>query len=257
MSDDLLERAIAAHGGMELWQSAGEIRVGLSAGGLAFASKLQTGAVRPAEARISTREQHVVIDPYPGAGRRGWLRPDGSVGIDSHEGEPLARRTGAREAFADLRHKLWWDRLDMLYFATYAIWTYISTPFVLAEPGYETHEIDPWRENGERWRRLAVRFPERVDTHSREQVFYYDEQGLLRRHDYTAEPIGRLAQAAHYSFEHRSYDGFVIPTRRRVYPRKRNNQRRAGPLLVWIELGPARVLPAVQTRSRAASASSG
>jgi hypothetical protein len=84
---------------------------------------------------------------------------------------------------------------------------------------------------------LAVTFPEHVHTHSREQVFYIDaNDALIRRHDYTAEPIGGWAKAAHYSLDHQSFDGLVVPIRRRVYPRKPNNQRRARPLLVWIEV---------------------
>ena len=64
----------------------------------------------------------------------------------------------------------WWDLLDILYFGTYAIWTYISTPFVFLREGYELSELELWEERGERWRRLAVRFPDGLQTHSREQV---------------------------------------------------------------------------------------
>jgi hypothetical protein len=92
---------------------------------------------------------------------------------------------------------------------------------------------------------LAVTFPEHVHTHSREQVFYVDaKDGLIRRHDYTAEPIGGWAKAAHYCLAHRSFDGLVLPTRRRVYPRKANNHRRVGPLLVWIDVAQAATSPA-------------
>ena len=111
----LLEQAIAAHGGRELWESAREISARLSSGGLAFASKLQGAAVRDVEARVSTRGQRVTFIPYPRAGQRGILEPDGSVRIETDTGEVLERRERARDAFADLRHKLWWDRLDILY----------------------------------------------------------------------------------------------------------------------------------------------
>jgi hypothetical protein len=231
-----VEQAIAAHGGLDLWESAEEVRVRISSGGLAFASKLQGHAVRDVEARISTRGQHVILTPYPGPGRRGVLDQDGTVRIETDEGEPVEVRANARGAFGDLRHKLWWDRLDILYFATYAIWTYVSTPFVFAREDYQVVELGQWVEDGRPWRRLAVRFPDHVHTHSREQVFYLDPNGLIRRHDYTAEPIGGWAKAAHYCLDDRSFDGLLLPTRRRVYPRKRNNRRRAGPLLVWIDI---------------------
>jgi hypothetical protein len=233
---DLLDQAIAAHGGRDLWASANEVAVRISSGGLAFATKLQGSAVRDVEARVSTRDQHVVFSPYPRPGERGVLTPDGSVRIETDAGGLVEERVGARAAFGDLRHKLRWDKLDILYFGAYAIWTYISAPFVFAQDGYEVREIEPWEENNERWRRLAVRFPEGVQTHSRDQVFYFDGDGLIRRHDYTAEPLGSWANAAHYCFEHRVFDDLIVPTRRRVFPRLSNNRRLSRPLLVWIEV---------------------
>jgi hypothetical protein len=238
---ELVEQAIAAHGGLELWEGAGEVRAQVSSGGLAFATKHQGRAVRDVEARISTSGQHVVLTPYPEPGQRGVLEEGGTVRIETDAGELIEDRKHARSAFQDLRHRLWWDRLDILYFATYAMWTYVSTPFVLVREDYRVIELERWVEGGESWRRLAVTFPEYVHTHSREQVFYVDAGGLIRRHDYTAEPIGGWAKAAHYCLDHRTFDGLVVPTRRRVYPRRRDNRRRAGPLLVWIEVPRAAV----------------
>jgi hypothetical protein len=239
MSLEVVEHAIAAHGGRELWESTAEVSLRISAGGLAFASKGQGSAVRDVLARVSTRGQHVILAPYPRAGQRGVLQQDGSVRIETDAGALVEAREDARGAFGDLRHKLWWDRLDILYFATYALWTYVCTPFVFTREGYHVRELDPWHENGEHWRRIAVRFPENVHTHSREQVFYLDASGLIRRHDYTAEPIGGWAKAAHYCLDHQSFDGLIVPTRRRVYPRRRDNRRRARPLLVWISASDA------------------
>ena len=239
---ELIELAIAAHGGHQLWESAREVSVRVSSGGLAFASKLQGSAVRDVEARVSTRGQHVIFTPYPRPGQRGVLEQDGSVRIETDAGEIVQRREHARSAFADLRHKLWWDRLDILYFGTYAMWTYMTAPFVFAREDFAARELDAWDEGEERWRRLAVDFPDSVHTHSREQVFYFDDRGLIRRHDYTAEPIGGWAKAAHYCFDHQSFGGLVVPTRRLVYPRRRDNRPRARPRLVWIELSDARVV---------------
>jgi hypothetical protein len=242
-ADELAERAIAAHGGAQLWSEASEISVQISSGGLAFASKFQGSAVRSVDARVSTEGQHVTFTPYPRAGQRGVFEADGSVRIESDAGEVLARREHARTRFADLRHKLWWDRLDILYFGCYAMWTYVSAPFVFTRDGYGLRELEPWRENDEEWRRLEVRFPDEVHTHCREQVFHIDSAGLIRRHDYTAEPIGGWAHAAHYCLDHEAYDGLVVPTHRRVFPLRRDGRPRARPRLVWIDVEGASVIP--------------
>jgi hypothetical protein len=236
MTIELVAQTIAAHGGRELWEDSSEVSLKLSSGGLAFASKHQGHAVRDAEARISTRGQHVTLAPYPRPGQRGVLEQDGSVRIETDAGALVEARANARGAFAGLRHVLWWDRLDILYFAAYATWTYVSAPFVFAREDYQLRVLEPWDENGERWQRLAVRFPEHVHTHSRDQVFYIDAGGLVRRHDYVAEPMGGWAKAAHYCHDHQSFEGFMMATRRLVYPRKPDNRPRARPLLVWIEM---------------------
>lgn len=232
----LAEEAIEAHGGLDRWRRDPEVAVRLSAGGFAFASKLQGHAVREAIARVSTSSQHVVFDPFPERGSRGVLDTDGSVRTESPGGAPTRERPDPRPAFRRPRRQLWWDHLDILYFGTYAIWTYISSPFVFLDEGFALRELEPWQEEGQTWRRLAVTFPAGVQTHCREQVFYIDPDGLIRRHDYTAEPFGEWAKAAHYSYDHTSFDGLVLPRRRLVYPRRADNRPRAHPRLVWIEI---------------------
>ena len=239
---ELAQRAVDAHGGMDLWEGAAEIRIELSSGGLAFASKLQGSAVRGTQVRISTTEQRVSFEGFPTKGRRGVLEPGGSVQIETNAGEILERREDPRSLFSDLRHRIRWDKMDILYFGTCAIWTYLSTPFVLASDGYELSELGPWEEDGELWERLGVRFPSSIHTHSAEQVFYIDSQGLIRRHDYTAEPIGSWARAAHFCTEHKTFDGLVVATHRRVYPRRADNHRRPHPRLVWIDVPTAAVV---------------
>lgn len=226
----LLAETLAAHGGADRFAARPEIAVRISSGGLAFSSKGQRKAVRDAEARVSTSGQRVVYDPYGGAGRRGIFEA-GDVRIEDADGSVVSERRDARSAFRGIRHALWWDALDMLYFAGQALWTYLSLPFVLERPGYEVEELEG--------RRLRVTFPPNVHTHCREQVLHVDERGLIRRHDYTAEPIGSWSKAANLSLEHGSADGLVLGTRRRVYPRGPGDRVLPAPRLVWIELEPA------------------
>ena len=237
---DLLTAALEAHGGLARWRSAREIRARLRSGGVALASKWKPRAFRAYEATIRTAEPRVVIAPYPGPGRRGVFEA-AAVSIESDAGAVLARRENPRAAFRGLRRALWWDHLDALHFAGYALWNYFTAPFLFLSPGIAAREIEPWEEGGERWRRLHVTFPPGLPTHSREQVFYFDAAGLLRRHDYTAEVFGGWARAAHYSAEQRTFSGLVFPTRRRVYPRRADGRPRAVPTLVWIDVDDMRV----------------
>ena len=77
------------------------------------------------------------------------------------------------------------------------MWTYLNTPFLLVRLGVESEEVEPWQEGGETWCRLKVRFPADIATHSTEQTLYFDQRGLLKRHDYNVEISGGTP-AAHY-----------------------------------------------------------
>src|SRR6202041_539269 len=90
-----------------------------------------------------------------------------------------------------------WDTLHAAYFNGYALWTYLTQPFLYAYPGFKTMELEPWEEAGETWRRLKVVFPEQIASHAREQVTYFGPDGLMRRHDYAVDVLGG-AQGAHY-----------------------------------------------------------
>lgn len=225
----LLADVLAAHGSAERFAARTEIAVRISASGLAFTLKGQRGAIRDAVGRVATAGQHVVYEPYGGDGHRGVF-DSGDVRIEAPDGSTVAERRDARRAFRRVRQQLRWDALDMLYFSGQALWTYVSLPYVLERPGYEVDELDG--------RRLRVRFPPDVHTHCREQVLHADESGLIRRHDYTAEPMGPLAIAANLSLAFGDHDGLTLATRRRVNPRTPGGRVLRGPRLVWIEMDP-------------------
>jgi hypothetical protein len=235
--DALARLAIEAHGGEDAWRRLSEVSLRVSCGGLAFATKGQGHALRALDATVATREEHVTFAGYPAAGEQGVLESDGRVRI-VRAGDTVRERADPRPAFANLRQRLWWDRLDMLYFAASALWTYVSSPFVWLREGYALRELAPWFEGGERWRRLAVTFPDAVHTHCREQVFHIDAAGVIRRHDYTPEPFRNGVRAAHYCYDVRPFDGLLIASRRAVFPRRRDGRSRSWPRLVWIELSP-------------------
>lgn len=204
--------------------------------------RFQRWALADFTGTVSTTEPHTVLSPYPKAGQRGVFERD-RVRIETDDGELVAERENPRAAFRGLRHSIWWDELDLLHFAGYALWNYMSAPFMFTRPGFRLEELDPWEENGERWRRLHVVFPDDIPTHSREQDFYFDEGGLLRRLDYTAEVFGSWAKAAHYCWDHESFSGLVVPTRRLAIPRKRNGRPRKRVKIVSLRFGDVTLVP--------------
>ncbi len=57
-------------------------------------------------------------------------------------------------------------RSELAYFVGTAMWTYLTQPFTFTLPGFETSELGRWEEKGEQWRRLHVRWPSYLATHS-------------------------------------------------------------------------------------------
>jgi hypothetical protein len=234
--------SIDAHGGLERWHAVNEIVISASVGGASLSVKRQGKAIRNLQGHISPARQYVVFVPYPQTGQRGVFE-GGTVRIESDRGEIIAERSDARNAFRGFRQQLWWDKLDVLYFCGYALWTYLTIPFILTRPGFEARELDPWEEGSDTWQRIGVRFPSGIDTHCREQTLYLDDTGLVRRHDYTSEVFGAWAKAAHYPFDHQTFDGVVLPTRRRVFLRRGNNRPFTAITLIWIDIETVRLLP--------------
>jgi hypothetical protein len=225
----LLDEVLEAHGGAGRWAQVDEVRIRARSGGFALASKGRGRAFADYEARISTREPRTVFGDWPEPGRRGVFTPD-RVWVEAG-GEVVAERRDPRAAYRGAL-TLRWDDLHLVYFAGYALWSYLNQPFVLARPGVEAREVGP--------RRLAVTFPPDVPAHCREQLFHFDDALRLVRNDYTAEVFGRWARGKHFSDQHREFGGFLFPTRRRVYPRGSPRF----PTLVWIDLDAVEVVSA-------------
>lgn len=49
-------------------------------------------------------------------------------------------------------------------------------------PGVQTKELEPWYEQGEKWRRLKVTSPSSIATHSAEQLTAIENETVLVKH---------------------------------------------------------------------------
>ena len=128
------------------------------------------------------------------------------------------------------------DDLHVAYFNGYALWTYLTIPFLYTYPGFVAEELPPWREGGETWRPLKVTFPDSVATHIREQVSYFGEDGLLCRHQYTVDVMDG-ARGVNYASDYQDVDGILVPTKRRVYAYDDQMNKIPAPVLVAIDFG--------------------
>lgn len=236
--DQLLERALDAHGGLDRWNRLKSITVELSIGGALWSLKGQAGLFAAATYEADLRTQRATLGRFGPAGGKAFFTPDRIVDEDG-AGRVLEVRDNPRAAFAGHRAETPWDLLHAAYFQGYAVWTYLTQPFLYAYPGFHPEEIEPWQEDGETWRRLQVTFPEHIATHSRQQVSYFGPDGLLRRHDYAVDVLDG-ATGAHYVGDYREHDGIMVPHRRRVLARDADDRRIDDLELVTIDVGDVR-----------------
>lgn len=214
---DLLDFAISAHGGWARWQAVSQIEARASNGGAFWAEKGKPGIADDLQMRVYAHRQHVEFSPFGAAALHSAYEPRTTAVIaDNLGGEMLDERADPRRVFEDHARATLWDDQDWIYFAGYAMWTYMTTPFLLRWPGVRTEEIDPWSEDGEVWRRLKAIFPADIHSHGAEQTFYFGPDGILRRHDYSDPAMGG-AMSANYALEPGNFDGIVYASQRRVY----------------------------------------
>ncbi len=212
----ILDQAIDAHGGGVRWAGVEAIKVNVRARFPLLMLKGVSPHMRSFSITLETRRIYARLQDYPGRGCSGYFSGD-RVWIENSDGTRIKERSIVSSADGVASHQLWWDELDFLYFLGYAMWNYKNTPFLFMQEGFDLTALPPFAIGGGRWwHPLQVTYPLGFPTHSRQQTFYFDEGGLLRRLDYRADVISRWAIGAHLCERHASFGGLVYPTYRRV-----------------------------------------
>ena len=238
--NQLLDLVVEAHGGLERWRAIARLDVSLSFSGSFLRMKGYPEGLPDITARIKMRQPVVSIRPYMRVDGCGQFTPD-RVWIDDDKGHVLNQRIEPRASFAGHALETPWDQLQLLYFVSYGLWNYFNTPFFLIQPGFEVREIEPHEENGEIWRRLHVRFPGEVPAHCREQIFFFNQKGLLQRVDYAPDVVA-ASPASHYCFDHETFSGLVFPTLRRVVQRTSAGPELSGPTAILLQIADVAVV---------------
>ena len=236
---DLVEHIVKAHGGLDRWRAVRSLEAKVSMGGLLYRLKGYPEGLPGVTMTIDTRNPALTIAPYAKLNARGHYTPD-RVWIEDDAGRVIEERKNPRDSFVGHVLETPWDQLHRLYFTGYAMSNYFRTPFLFTGPGFDLQELDPQQENGETLRRLRVMFPRHIPTHDgtlcggserEEQILFFNDKGLLQRHDYDA-----IGPASHYCFDHTTFGGLVFPTLRRVVLRSPTGPMVFGPTAALVQI---------------------
>lgn len=232
--NELLANILDAHGGLDRWNEYERVEATIVSGGGLFPLK---GVPQDSSARRMTvwlHEERSSVFPYGAPDQRTMFTPE-RVAIEKLDGTLVAERLAPRDSFAGHQMNTPWDALHRAYFNGYALWTYLTTPFLLAMEGVRVEETETWREGTATWRVLRAYFPGSIETHSLVQDFFFGEDLLLRRHDYSVNIAGGFG-AAQLTSDYVTADGVRLPTKRRAYTRGPDRRPIQDMLMVSIDI---------------------
>jgi hypothetical protein len=229
----LLDLAIEAHGGLARWNRVSSVTIDVSITGAIWHVKGQPDVLKDIVMVVDTQQERVTTS-FVGQDRTTIFEPERVV-VQGADATVLEASDDPEASFAGQTADTPWNAIHVAYFSGEALWTYLNTPFLYAQERFAKEEISAIDVDGETWRRLKVVFPHEVKSHTREQIFCFGPDGLLRRHDYSVDILGG-ATGLNYAADYREFDGLMFPTKRRVYAYEGDYQRVPEPLLVAVDI---------------------
>ena len=134
MTSGLLAEILDAHGGPAQWQRYARVDATIVSGGGFFALKGLVQDSSPRRMTVWLHEERSSVTPYGAADQRTMFTPD-RIAIEKLDGTLVAERRAPRDSFSGHQMNTPWDPLHRAYFNGYALWTYLTTPFLLAMNG--------------------------------------------------------------------------------------------------------------------------
>ncbi len=231
--NSFLTRVLDAHGGADRWAACHRVDATIVTGGGFFGLKGIPQDATPRRMSVWLHEERSSVLPYGAPDQRSMFTPE-RIAIEKLDGTVVAERLSPKDSFAGHQMNTPWDPLQRAYFNGEALWTYLTTPFLLAMDSVRIEETAPWREGSESWHVLRAHFPGTIETHSLIQDFFFGEDLLLRRHDYNVNIAGGFA-ASQLTSDYIEAGGIHLPTKRRAYVRGPDRRPIVDMLMVSID----------------------
>jgi hypothetical protein len=232
--NELLEKVVAAHGGLQRWHALSRMDATIVSGGGFFPLKGILQDPNPRRMTVWLHEERSLLKPYGAPDQVAIFTPD-RVAVEKTDGTIVAERLDPKLSFVGHQMNTPWDPLHRAYFNGEALWTYLTTPFLLTMDGVQVEETYPWHEGNETWRVLRAHFSPSIETHSAYQDFFFGSDFRLRRHDYNVDIAGGFA-AAQLTSDYIEANGIFLPTKRRAFTRGPDRRPIQEMKMVWIDI---------------------
>ena len=231
---DLLNKVLDAHGGLDAWRCFERVEATIISGGLMFELKGQPQDPTPRRMAVALQREWASVQPFGADDQKTDFTPD-RVAIEKLDGTVVAELMDPEASFEGDDLHTPWNPLQRAYFNGYALWTYLTSPFLMVLPGFSARELDPIEDDGRTLTGLQLTFPDGFVSHSTLQEFYFGPDLLLARHDYRVDIAGSFS-AIQYISDFVDVDGIIMPTKRRAYRRGDDGRAILDELMVSIDL---------------------
>jgi len=222
----LLEKVMAAHGGLMNWDGVSAAEAMATVTGL-FCQDVPPMA--PRRVSVQTHYNRVTIEPlgcpdcisHLDHDHLSVVRPDGTVvgGLEDARVRfepPIGLATGVLMTCCTLRSML-------------------TSPFLLTNEAVEISELVPWNERGAQWRVLRAESPSELSTPARVQDYFFDAEFLLRRHDYHVDGAQGIT-VCDLVADYVDVQGLRMPTKLKGYARRPDLTPDFGRELISVDL---------------------
>src|ERR1700733_8655020 len=152
--NDLLQKAVDAHGGLKRWNEISCVTVAASLTGAIWFVKSQGDYLKNVVMTVDTRKERMTTD-FPGQDKRLLFTPERLV-MERRDGTLIQVRDNPETSFEGKTRETPWDDLHVAYFQGEALGTYLNTPFLYTQDGFETEQIAAIEVNDETWRRSKI-----------------------------------------------------------------------------------------------------
>jgi hypothetical protein len=98
---------------------------------------------------VDCHPQHVVYSPFISSEQRRVYTPNRTAVVETTDGKIVDSRDNPRAPSKGTGRQTQWDNLHLVYFSGYAMWMYLTSPFLLKLPNVRTEEIEPWEEQAD------------------------------------------------------------------------------------------------------------
>ncbi|NNH81613.1 hypothetical protein HLH89_11375 [Rhizobium laguerreae] len=209
----LLDKVIAAHGGLTNWNRCRAANAIASIKG-PFCPAGSTETFR--QVTVIIHRNRVTVEPLGCIDCLSDLDCN-RLSVTRKDGAAVMGLEDVRLAHAQFRPPI--DLLTGVLMTCSTVRSLLTSPFMLGTEGVEISELVPWNEAGGQWRVLRAEFPPELSTPARVQDFFFDANFLLRRHDYDVDRGSGMTVCTIVT-DYVDVAGLRMPTTLTGYPRR-------------------------------------